>query len=96
MGHIEYPIRIKKRQEKFDDEFEETQSASKKDRTDGLYTDYSTSNGQQETDDGPSDEIFNDPKTPAVITLDSCDIKPTSFKYLPENQSTKKVPNNIV
>ena len=30
-------------------------------------------------------EFSNDPKTPAVITLYICDIKPVSFIYFPEN-----------
>ena len=44
-----------------------------------MTTDCFASNGQQEVDDGHSDEIFYDPKTTAVITLDRCDIKPASF-----------------
>ena len=50
-----------------------------------MPTDYFTTNGQQDIDYGHSDGIFNDPKTPAVITLDICDIKPVSFIYFPEN-----------
>ena len=37
------------------------------------------SNRQQEIYGGHLDDIFDDPKTPAVITLDRCDIKPVSF-----------------
>ena len=44
------------------------------------------SNGRQDIYDVHLDEIFNDPKTPAVIMLDSCDIKPLNFlKYSPQN-----------
>ena len=37
------------------------------------------SNGQQNIDDGHSDKIIDDLKNPAVITFDSCDIKPVSL-----------------
>ena len=48
------------------------------------------SNGQHEIDEAQLDEILDDPKTPAVVTLDSCDIKPVSFLgYSSENQSFK-------
>ena len=54
------------------------------------------SNGQQEINSGHLEEVFEDTKTPAIITLNTCDIKPVSFKYSPENQSTKKTPRGIV
>ena len=63
---------------------------------DGMHMDYFASNGQQDIDDGHSDGIFVDPESPAVITINSSDIKPLSFKYLPENQGTKKYLNDIV
>ena len=37
------------------------------------------SNGRQEVDCSHLDEMSNNPKTPAVIRLDSCDIKPFSL-----------------
>ena len=37
------------------------------------------SNGRQEVDDGHSDEISDDLRTPAVIELDRCDMKPVSL-----------------
>ena len=37
------------------------------------------SNEKQEINDVHSDKFFDYLKTPSVITLDSCDIKPVSF-----------------
>ena len=44
-----------------------------------MPTDYCTSNGRQNIDDGHSYNIFNDSKSTAAINLDSCDMKPASF-----------------
>ena len=62
---------------KFSDEVEKTQSAkiNKLNPSDGTPTDFFASNVPQEVDDGHLDEIYDDPKTPVVIRLDSCDIK---------------------
>ena len=48
-----------------------------------MPTDFSESNGIQDIDDGHPDKHFKNLKTPAVIKLDGCDIKPVSFKYSP-------------
>ena len=67
-------IGLKNRRVKFSDEVEKTQSAENFfNPPDGMPTDFFASNGQKEIDDGHSDKYFDDPKTPAVITLDSCD-----------------------
>ena len=42
-------------------------------------TDIFVYNKRQKVDDGHLDEMYNVPKTPAVITLDSSDIKPMSL-----------------
>ena len=42
--------------------------------------DFFLSKGQQDINEGHSYGIFDDSETPAVITLNSCDIKPMSFK----------------
>ena len=62
-----------KKKVKFSDEVEKTQSAYKQklNPPDGIPTDFFACNGRQEIDDGHLDEIFNDPKIPAVVTLDS-------------------------
>ena len=39
-----------------------------------MTTDFFASNRSQDNHDGHLDETFDDPKTPAVITLDNCDI----------------------
>ena len=44
-----------------------------------MPTDFLESNGRQEVNDGHLDGIFDDPKTPAVNTLDRCDIKTREF-----------------
>ena len=51
----------------------------KKKPIDGMHMDFFAYNGQQEIYEAHQDNIFNDLKTPAVITFDNCDIKPVSF-----------------
>ena len=44
--------------------------------SDSMPTESFASNRLQEIDDGNYDEISNDPKSPAVITLDRCNVTP--------------------
>ena len=79
-------IWFKSRKAKFSDEVEKTQSAktiikSSRRHAHGIFE----SNGRQEIYYGHFGNFFDDLKTPAVIKLDSCDIKPAIFKYSPEN-----------
>ena len=73
--------RIKNRKVKLSDEVENTQYDKKQklNPSGGMPTDFFASNGWQEINDGHSDKISNDLRTPVVIPLDSCDIKPVSF-----------------
>ena len=82
---------FKNRKVEFSDEVENTQDAKKwkLNPSDGIPTEFFASNGRQEVDDGYSDEMSDDPKNPAVITLCGFDIKtvsllrPRSTKYTP-------------
>ena len=73
---------LKKRQAKFSDEVEKTQYAkiNKLNPPNGMPTGFLVANGRQDKYNSHSDEIFDDPKKPAVITLANCDIKHMSFK----------------
>ena len=79
MNNVE--LGFKNRKVKFSDEVENTQSATKQklNPSDGIPKDFFASNGRQEVDDGHSDEMSDSPRTPTVITIDSCDIKPVSL-----------------
>ena len=57
-----------------------------------MNTDFFASNGLQEINDGHLDEISDDPKTPAFITLDICDIKPVSFFNIRQKTKVIKIP----
>ena len=74
MNNVE--LGFKNRKVKLSNEVENTQSAKKQkvNPLDGISTDFFASYGRQEVDDDHLDEMSNGPKTPAVITLDSCDI----------------------
>ena len=56
-----------------------------------MPTESFASNRLQEIDDGNYDEISNDPKSPAVITLDRCNVTPWAFFYI--HQKTKVLKN---
>ena len=51
---------------------------------------------RQEVDDVHPDKISGDLKNPAVIELDSCDIKPVSLLNIFQKRSTLKTPNGII
>ena len=57
----------------------------------GIPADFFESNRWQEIDDIHSSEILDDPKTPAAITLDSCDIKPVSFTNICHKTKVLKI-----
>ena len=57
-----------------------------------MPTDFFASNGRQDIDDDNSDEIFDDSKTLAITTLDSCDIKPVRFLHIFQKTRLLKSP----
>ena len=54
-------------------------------------TEYFASNGLQEVDEAHLDQISDGLKTPAVLTLDSCDIKPGSLLRLTRVKTPPKI-----
>ena len=89
MNNVE--LGFKNRKVKFSDEVENTQSATKQklNPSDGIPKDFFASNGRQEVDDIHSDQMSDDPKNLAVITLYSCDIKPVILLNI--HQKTKDI-----
>ena len=85
---------FKNRQVKFSDEVENNQSTLEEEKKslDGMPTEFFVSNGRQEIDDSNLDEKFDDPKTPTVVTLDRCDIKPVSFFNIFQKTKALKKP----
>ena len=54
------------------------------------------STGLQEVDDGHSDKISNDPKTPELVQLDSCDKKNVFLLNIRQKIKVLKSPNGII
>ena len=88
---------LRNRKVKFSDEVENTQSAT---TTKTLRMTcphiFFASNGRQEVDGIHSDQMSDDPKNPAVITLYSCDIKPVILLNIHQKTKLQKKPNGIV
>ena len=62
-----------------------------------MPTDFFASNGWQEVDDGHLDQMYDNPKNPAVITLDRCDIKPVSLlNIFQKTKALKNVPTVLL
>ena len=76
-----HELGFKNNKVKFSNEVEQTQYDKRQTSNllDFISTYFFASNRRQEVDDSHPDKISRDPKTPSVIKLDSCDIKPVSL-----------------